>query len=208
MTSSQPNLRRRLIVAVASITMYSLIGAAAALTITTITGFSSAGEEAGAIVGPRVDYGSAETNERAAITMSRVEFPWQDQLPGWTIEFVEGDSDIAGYTWSREFRIEIFVRPHSTPDSLYRVLAHEFGHAVDLSLNTGDERRGWLAQRNAEDLQWWPDSGKADFQSGAGDFAEVFAVWMTGDSSDFRSEVGPTPSPSDIELMSQLVSSD
>lgn len=203
----QPNLRKRLSAVVASITMYGLISAALVLTVGALTGFSQPAEPVAAVNGNRVDFGPASIQDRAHATMARVSYPWEEELPSWTIEFVEGNSEIAGYTWSREHRIEIFVRDNSTDESLYRVLAHEFGHAVDVSLNDGDERRRWLEQRATIELQWWPDSGKADFQTGAGDFAEVFAVWMTKDSSDFRSQVGPTPSPADLKLMEELLNS-
>ncbi len=199
--------RGRLIAVVASITTYALIGAAGLLTIAATADLAGPSEATPLPSHQRVDYGQAAISTLSHSTMDKVTYPWKEDLAGWTIEFVEGESEIAGYTWSHEQRIQIFVRDNSTVDSLYRVLAHEFGHAVDVSLNSGDERRQWLTQRGQPNLQWWPDSGKADFQTGAGDFAEVFAVWMIKDSSDFRSQVGPTPSPADLELMEELVNS-
>lgn len=189
--------------------MYGLIVAAGGLTIGAVEGLVGSQQQVAASSvtdsRPRVDLGDAVTRDRAADAMALVEFDWETTLPEWTIDFVEGDSEIAGYTWSAEQRIEIFVRPTSSAESLHRVLAHEFGHAVDVSLNNGDRRRSWLAQRNSSDTQWWPANGKADFQTGAGDFAESFAVWMTGDSSDFRSELGPIPSQADLALIDEIL---
>lgn len=185
--------------------MYGAVLGAFIITVGAITGFGQGPTEVAALDGPRIDYGVPGVSARSAEAMELVGFDWETTLPGWTIDFVEGETEIAGYTWSNERRIEIFVRSHSTPESLHRVLAHEFGHAVDVSLNSANERRSWLTQRNAEGLQWWPNSGKADFQTGAGDFAETFAVWMTGNADDFRSEVGPVPSADDLALIDQLL---
>ncbi len=131
-------------------------------------------------------------------------YPWRERLPGWTIEFVRGDSEIAGYTWSHEARIEVFVRPSSSSESLRRVLAHEIGHAIDVTLNDGDDRRRWQEARGLGESPWWPVSGAADFETGAGDFAESFAFWVMGDSADFRSLIGDVPSESDLALLAEL----
>lgn len=145
----------------------------------------------------------AETLGRQAL--AEITYPWRSMLPQWTIEFRRGDSEIAGYTWSHEHRIEIFVRPGDDTQSVTRVLAHELGHAVDVMLNTGDERRAWLEERGAsQETQWWPTSGAADFETGAGDFAEVFAAWQTG-GHDFRSRLAGPPDPADLQLLALLV---
>lgn len=153
---------------------------------------------------PGVHYASPDIEAIAAPMVDGFAYPWQDILEGWRIDFVAGDSNIAGYTWSRERRIEVFVRPGADADDLRRILAHEIGHAVDVALNDGDERRQWQQQRSLEEAPWWPESGKADFETGAGDFAEAFAYWITGDDSDFRSEIGAVPSAADLELLEVL----
>lgn len=144
---------------------------------------------------------SPEIEARARPALESIEYDWSNGLPGWTIEFLAGEGDVAGYTWSRESRIEIFVRPGSDTDDLARILAHELGHAVDVSRNDGDERRRWLEARNTPDSPWWPGDGAADFSTGAGDFAEVFTVWQVG-PDDFRSEIAPLP---DDEILALLV---
>lgn len=155
-----------------------------------------------------VDFGPARIAGLSRSAMEFVTFDWHKLLPEWTVSFVPGDGDVAGYTWSKEERIEIFVREDSTPEFLYRVLAHELGHAVDVSLNSGDDRRAWLEARDIADAPWWPGSGKADFETGAGDFAESFAVWMTGQTTDFRSELGSAPDTKQLQVMSDLVGID
>lgn len=150
-----------------------------------------------------VSFESPRIQALAGPAIEAVAYPWRDELPGWRIEFVSGAGNIAGYTWSREERIEVFVRPGATSADLARILAHELGHAVDVSKNSGDERREWLAARDAETAPWWPGNGLADFATGAGDFAESFAVWQIGDS-DYRSELAPVPTPEQIELLERL----
>lgn len=133
-----------------------------------------------------------------------LDFDWQTRLPDWRVEFVEGNTQVAGYTWSRERRIEVFVRPDADATDLARILSHELGHAVDVTHNAPSEREQWLEQRGlAADTPWWPSSGAADFETGAGDFAESFAAWLVG-PEDFRSLVGPTPSKEDLALLARL----
>ncbi len=137
--------------------------------------------------------------------LDQITFAWQDGLPGWTLEFVSGEGSVAGYTWSFEKRIEVFVRPGATPNELARILAHELGHAVDLTMNTSEERTRWLEARNAAGAQWWPKSGAADFSSGAGDFAEAFAALLVGDA-DYRGELAPPPTAEQLALLRALAS--
>ncbi len=136
--------------------------------------------------------------------LTLIDYDWQQRLPEWRIDFVEGDTRIAGYTWSHERRIEVFIRDDATPAGVARILAHELGHAVDVTYNSSDERLAWLEQRNAEpDTPWWPSSGAADFETGAGDFAESFAVWLVG-PDDYRSRVAPAPTQTDLALLERL----
>ncbi len=136
--------------------------------------------------------------------LALIAYDWPTRLPGWRIEFVTGDSPVAGYTWSREQRIEVFVRPGADGADLARILAHELGHAVDVTHNRPEDRTEWLRLRGlASDTPWWPDSGAADFRTGAGDFAEVFAAWQIG-PGDFRSELAPIPSAAVLEQIAGL----
>jgi hypothetical protein len=151
----------------------------------------------------RVGYANPDIEPLAIRATDAITYPWREMLPGWTIQFVPGTTKVAGYTWSSQKHIEVFVRPGDDARSLARVLAHELGHAVDVTLNTADERRTWLAQRNATTDQWWPAAGQADFSAGAGDFAEAFAYWQLRDTA-VRSQVGGTPTAADLALLVQL----
>lgn len=150
-----------------------------------------------------ISYESPAVQALGGPAIGAITYPWREELLGWEIEFVTGVGPIAGYTWSREQRIEVFVRPGATSADLARIFAHELGHAVDVSKNTGDERRAWLAIREVESAPWWPVDGAADFATGAGDFAEAFAVWQVGDS-DYRGELAPPPTAEQLELLEAL----
>ncbi|MFV2039615.1 MAG: hypothetical protein ACC660_05185 [Acidimicrobiales bacterium] len=142
--------------------------------------------------------------ERGAAALATISYPWEDRLPGWVIDFSSGESGPRGLTYTLQQRIEVFVRDGDSQLDLARVAAHEIGHAVDLVYNDEQtDRQRWFDQRGV-DLQtrWWPDSGAADFASGAGDFAECFATWQTGSSSLSRL-AGPC-SVSDLELLGAL----
>lgn len=140
----------------------------------------------------------------AVDALERLPYPWRSELPGWTIRFLEPRDQASGYTWTAQKRMEIFVEGDDAADRVARVLAHELGHAVDVTLNTGDERRAWLAERGATaETPWWPSSGLPDFESGAGDFAEVFAAWQVG-ADDFKSSVNRQIDPGDYELLERL----
>lgn len=139
-----------------------------------------------------VTYADATTEAVATRAVAGVTWPWRDRLPGWRIEFVPGEGPVAGFTWSRERRIEVFVGNGDDATALRRVLAHELGHAVDLTHLTEADRRAWRDLRGTGAAPWWPESGRQDFGTGAGDFAECFAVWLVGGEL-FRSELGPPP---------------
>ena len=146
----------------------------------------------------------ADHDARGAAALARISYPWQSKLPGWTIEFNASRSGVLGYTFTTEKRIEVYVRDSMSEGLLAHVVAHEIGHAVDVSRNSGSERRSWLEARGVPDAQWWPgEGGVSDFKSGAGDFAEGFAAWQVGTGS-YRSKLGSAPNSEQLELMAQL----
>ena len=83
-------------------------------------------------------------------------------------------------------------------------LAHELGHAVDVSMFTAHDRETWLQVRGLEDHRWWPVPGaSSDFASGAGDWAESFAHWLLDDTS--QSELGEEPDSEELAVLADLV---
>lgn len=141
--------------------------------------------------------------ERGRAAVEALDFEWATVLPEWTIEFHPGRDDLFGLTHTQENRIEIFVRDDQSDLFLQHVIAHELGHAVDVTLNTTAEREQWQSARDINEHDWWPGSGATDFATGAGDFAEAFAVMLTG-PDDYRSELGNTPTAEQLELLAEL----
>ncbi len=132
-----------------------------------------------------------------------ISYPWLDRLPGWRIEFLTDGNGVRGLTYSVERRIEVFVRPDDTAWDVARVVAHELGHAVDLTYNDTGVRQRWREQRAIpDDAPWWPGSGAADFATGAGDFAECFATWQVGSAS--LSTVAGACNDEDLALVASL----
>lgn len=144
-------------------------------------------------------------DERGRWALTRISYPWAENLPGWTVEFHDGRDGLFGLTMVDDKRIEIYVRTDQTDDLLVHILAHELGHAVDVTLNSGDDRRRWQTVRDIEDEPWWPSSAASDFRTGAGDFAESFAYWQA-ESENYRSKLGSAPTEAQLELMAELAS--
>lgn len=125
------------------------------------------------------------THERLAAVgrtaLERVGWPWLDHLPGWVIEFRPTRTGYLGGTMAYEKRIELYVRDGSPTDELAMTIAHELGHAIDVSHLDWDDRSGWLRARGLPvDHPWWPGNGMTDYQVGAGDFAEKVAERLVG----------------------------
>ena len=136
--------------------------------------------------------------------LDRVSIDWRAMFPGWRVEFAGPRTGIRALTYPSERRIEVFVRPDDTASSLHRVFAHELGHVIDVELNDDEDRARWARQRNLPpNTPWWPSAEAPDFATGAGDFAEAYAVLETGVIS--RSTVGDQPSVADLELMRELM---
>jgi len=133
-----------------------------------------------------------------------ISFPWESRLPGWRVEFLPGRPGFLGSTWPGDKLIEIYVRESQTVGDVAHITAHELGHAVDVTMNSWDERRGWLAARGLnKDTLWFIADGKSDFATGAGDFAEAFASWQTG-TGGYRSQLAPPPNVEQVQLLAEL----
>ena len=136
--------------------------------------------------------------------LSRVSIDWRSMFPAWRVEFSGSRTGIRALTYPSERRVEVFVRPDDTAETLHRVFAHELGHVIDVELNNDNDRSRWAQQRNLPaGSPWWPSAEAPDFATGAGDFAEAFAVLETGVIS--RSTIGDQPTAADLDLMRELM---
>jgi hypothetical protein len=89
--------------------------------------------------------------------------------------------------------VTLFASGSEAPHRLAHDLAHELGHAVDLDRLSAADRRAYLVRRGRPRSAWWPAADVAsDYGTGAGDFAEVFALCHAA-SPVFRSRLAPRP---------------
>jgi len=144
------------------------------------------------------------TDPREVEALDRIGFPWRQTLPGWSIVFRPERVGLRGLTKSDDRQIEIYVRDSDTSDSLLRIIAHELGHAVDITLNSPADRERWRVARGVgPNVPWWPGNAMADFDTLAGDFAEAFATLLTGSVS--LSRVAPAPGPAELAILAEKV---
>ncbi len=146
---------------------------------------------------------STDPGRRGREALALITFDWEERLPSWRIEFGPSREDAVGFTWSRERRIEIFVPDGASEEFLAHVIAHELGHAVDVELNSPDDRLRWQEARGITGAAWWAASGSSDFNSGAGDFAESFAAWLVGPDW-FGSQLAGPPDIDQLALLAEL----
>jgi hypothetical protein len=151
----------------------------------------------------------AEPDDPATIgaaALARISFPVSSALADWTVEFLPGRAGLLGGTYTRQHRIEIYVRAGQTVDEVAFTLAHEIGHAVDLTYLNSAERQTWKVARGIDpSVAWWAGSGVSDYASGSGDWAESFAVWQVGGAG--LSQLAGQPTSGQLELMAALSAS-
>ena len=142
--------------------------------------------------------------EASSRALGLLRFDWRAILPGWQIRFLPGRSGIRGATFPDRRLIEIYVRSGDAPDELAHVVAHELGHAVDVSRLDDADRQVWKATRGVPaGVAWFPSgSGVPDYSTPAGDWAESFAHWQVG--SGWFSKVGPPPDAAQIAVLVRL----
>jgi len=140
-------------------------------------------------------------DERGAAALALLDHPWQQT--GWTIDFEPGRPGYLGMAYVEERRIVVWVRPEQSIEHLASVVAHELGHAIDLTWNTPERRARWMELRGIDASNpWFGCSACTDFATPAGDFAEVFSYWQTG--IDFQSRMAAYPEPEALEAMVSL----
>ena len=124
---------------------------------------------------------------------------------GFTVQFAPARKGYLGLTHLQQRVVEVFVRPcGSQSDELLRhVIAHELGHAYDTTHGNAAVRAAWQAARGIPaSTPWYGCSGCTDFATPAGDFAEVYAQWLRGASSN-RSELAGSPGPAELERLAR-----
>jgi len=124
---------------------------------------------------------------------------------GFSVTFQAGRSGYLGLTHLQERRIDMYVRScEKQPVELLRhVMAHELGHAWDTNRMTDARRTAYLAARGIPtSTPWYGCSGCTDFATPAGDFAELYAQWARGASTN-KSQLGGDASGAQLTSLAQ-----
>ncbi len=120
-----------------------------------------------------------------------ISYDWRAVLPGWRVSYLTDRPGYRGLTFPQTRSIEIYVDDDDTPGSIAEILAHELGHAIDVTHFGGSERAEWIEARDMPAV-WWAGDGLNDFSVGAGDFAEAVArLWVGSPSNSTYGEFTP-----------------
>jgi hypothetical protein len=165
-------------------------------------------------IGNATQISQAETKEEqlGAKALQLVTFDWRTTLPGWTIRFLPARKGYLAMTYREDRRIEVYVRVDRPVGGVAHDIAHELGHAIDVTyLNdpTRDDlpkpRTTILRIRNLKpDTPWWACDACTDLETGAGDFAETFAL-LYAPRFKFYSELGNEPTPDMLRQVGAIV---
>lgn len=138
----------------------------------------------------------------AAEVLALIDYRWEDRLSDWTLVFQPGRSGYLGGTYTATRRIEVYVRDGQSPQEIAFTVAHEIGHAIDVTYFSDADRQRWETARGFS-APWWAGSGVSDYASGSGDFAESFAAWQVGGPS--LSKLGGQPTAKQVQVLESLV---
>lgn len=121
------------------------------------------------------------------------------------VAFRAARSDVLGMADLNARRIDVYVRSCAQQSDalLLHVVAHELGHLVDAIRMSDDLRARWKAARGIPaSTPWFGCSRCSDFATPAGDFAETYAQWQRGASTN-RSQLAPTPSTAQLASLAR-----
>ena len=145
---------------------------------------------------------ATEAERRGREALQSLHYPWRDL--GYTVEFRTYQGGTLGTANSKTKKIVVYVRASHSRQVLRTTIAHELGHALDFEYATVERRRDYRSIRKLnQSTRWYPCNGCSDYDSHAGDWAEVFAVWLAG-PGDFRSNVAPAPSKEQLRRLAPL----
>jgi hypothetical protein len=140
-----------------------------------------------------------ESHNRNDEALALISFPWQ-QLH-YNIVFKDPKPGIRAMIFPNDRRIEVYARPNDGSRLLAYDIAHELGHAMDLTFNTAESRKQWKEARGiSPDTSWFGCSGCSDFKTPAGDFAETFAFLLLG-PGNFSGRIASAPTTEQIPTL-------
>jgi hypothetical protein len=140
-----------------------------------------------------------------AKALDLISFRWQEALPGWRIRFLPPRKGYLAITFREQRRIDVYVRADRSAVSVAHDISHELGHAIDVTYLNDERRAEVLAIRGLPaQTNWWACNACTDLQTGAGDFAETFAM-IAAPRYKFYSELGSEPTPEMLRAVSAVV---
>jgi hypothetical protein len=143
------------------------------------------------------------SREQAALDL--IHFSWQ-QLK-YDIVFRAPRPGLRAMTFPAQHRIEVYARPNDDVRMLAYDIAHELGHAIDVTYNTAETRKNWLKMRGIDpSTPWFGCNACTDFETPAGDFAETFALLLLG-PKDFHGRIAPPPTAQQTSALSSFFTS-
>lgn len=181
-------------------------GLASSLVAVVVVGFfaheaSAARRPATAIRTATSETRAAQVTQAGQAALDTIQIPWRELLPGWRVEFRTARSGYLALTFRTERRIEVYVRPDRPVASTAHDIAHELGHAIDVTYNDASDRERYLELRGLPaDTPWWTCDACTDMEVGAGDFAETFALWAAP-RYRFYSKVAATPTDEELNAI-------
>jgi hypothetical protein len=126
------------------------------------------------------------------------------RLPGWTVSWEGSRTGYLAATYPASRSIVVYVRPGRSVALTAYDLAHEYGHALDVTYLNDGTRRQWM-QRRGFDAAWFGCDMCNDFSTPSGDWAESVAVCLTGNRGTFRSRLGGLPGAADCGWIAATV---
>jgi len=133
---------------------------------------------------------------RPESALDLIQIPWHEL--GYDVVFLPPRPGFRAMTFPTQHRIEVYARPEDDLDLLAYDIAHELGHAFDVTHNTVATRKKWMQLRGINPTTPWFGCDRcSDYNTPAGDFAETFAFLMRGPKY-FRSRIAPRPTPEQI----------
>ena len=138
--------------------------------------------------------------------MDLISIQWQKL--GYEIVFMPARPGFRAMTFPSRHRIEVYARSQDNLDLLAYDIAHEIGHAIDVTYNTAETRKHWMESRGIDPATIWFGCDRcSDYSTPAGDFAETFAMYLCGPKY-FRGRIASRPTPEEMVILAQFFPKD
>jgi hypothetical protein len=167
--------------------------AAAALGVAaSALGFAAVWPGGAAMTVPPAAPSAAAASARAVVAQAERLVAVTPAQLGYRLRVAGPAPGLRGQTDNAARTITLYVSPHDAPSLVAHDLGHELGHAYDATRLSAAQRAAYLRARGVPGGAWTPRAQASDYRSGAGDFAEVFALCQAA-SPIYRSRLAARP---------------